>query len=194
MLAGGRGLRMGGKDKAFIQLAGKPLIEHVIARLAPQTGAIVINANREPSRLDGLSVPVIADSVPDFAGPLAGVLAGLEWAEAKNLEVLLTVPVDVPFLPADLVKRLREARRGNDVACASSGGRMHHVIALWPVSMAPRLRHALVIENLHKVEAWLSRHRVGIAEWPASPYDPFFNINAPQDLEQAEEIARGFFS
>jgi molybdopterin-guanine dinucleotide biosynthesis protein A len=185
---------MGRKDKASIELAGKPLIEHVIARLAPRAGAVVINANREPSRFDDLSIPVIADSVPDFAGPLAGVLAGLEWAEARNLETLLTVPVDVPFLPDDLVERLREARRGNDVACASSAGRLHHVVALWPVSLAPGLRDALVRENLRKVEAWLACHRVGIAEWPASPYDPFFNVNTPQDLEKAEEIAREFFS
>lgn len=192
ILAGGRGLRMGGRDKAFIELAGKPLIDHVIRRLAPQAGTIFVNG--EPSRFHDLNVPVIADSVPGFAGPLAGVLAGMERARQENFETVLTVAVDVPFLPDDLVERLREARGGNDVACASSGGRMHHVIALWPVSMAPRLRHALVVENLRKVEAWLARHRVGIAEWPVSPYDFFFNINAPQDLEKAEEIAREFFS
>jgi molybdopterin-guanine dinucleotide biosynthesis protein A len=182
---------MSGKDKARIELAGKPLIEHAISSLAPQVGSIFVNG--EPSRFLDLGVHVIADSVPDFAGPLAGVLAGLEWAEQQDFETLLTIPVDVPFLPADLVERLGEARRGNDVACASSAGRLHHVVALWPIAMAPSLRHALVRENLRKVEAWLARQRVGIAEWPASPYDPFFNINTPQDLEEAEDIAREFF-
>ena len=183
---------MGGKDKTRIELAGKPLIEHVMARLAPPAGQLVVSG--EPSRFGNLNVPVVADSIPDFAGPLAGVLAGMEWASRQDFDSILTVPVDVPFLPADLLARLGEARRGNDVACASSAGRLHHIVALWPVSLAASLRDALVRENIRKVETWLARYHVGVAEWRASPYDPFFNINAPQDLEKAEEIAREFFS
>jgi molybdopterin-guanine dinucleotide biosynthesis protein A len=177
---------MGGKDKAEIMLAGKTLLDRVACRIAPQAEAVVVNRNegRLPTEL-----PIISDSIAGFAGPLAGILAGLDWAGGQGFEWLVSVPVDTPFIPADLVERLEAAARGNDIACAASGGRIHPVIALVPVRLAADLRQALLVEALRKVDLWTARYRAGIAEWPAAPYDPFFNINRPQDLREAERIA-----
>jgi molybdenum cofactor guanylyltransferase len=188
ILAGGRGQRMGGKDKALIRLAGKTLLDHVASRLALQARAIVLNANGEPSRFAAFGLPVIADGISGHAGPLAGILAGLEWAAAEDASEMVSVAIDTPFLPRDLVTQLKSARCGHDIACAASGGRVHPVIGLWPTRLADDLRQALTTENLHKVDAWTARHRLAIAEWPIDPYDPFFNINRPQDLIEAERI------
>ena len=179
---------MGGKDKAFIRLAGKTLLDHVASRLALQARAIVLNANGEPSRFAAFGLPVIADGISGHAGPLAGILAGLEWASAEDASEMVSVAIDTPFLPRDLVTRLKSACCGHDIACAASGGRVHPVIGLWPTRLADDLRQALTTENLHKVDAWTARHRLAIAEWPIDPYDPFFNINRPQDLSEAERI------
>jgi molybdopterin-guanine dinucleotide biosynthesis protein A len=188
ILAGGRGQRMGGKDKALIRLAGKTLLDHVASRLALQARTIVLNANGEPSRFAAFGLPVIADGISGHAGPLAGILAGLEWAAAEDASEMVSVAIDTPFLPRDLVKQLKSARCGHDIACAASGGRVHPVIGLWPTRLADDLRQALTTENLHKVDAWTARHRLAIAEWPIDAYDPFFNINRPQDLIEAERI------
>jgi molybdopterin-guanine dinucleotide biosynthesis protein A len=136
---------------------------------------------------------VVADSAPDFAGPLAGILAGLDWAaaHAPDNEWLVSVPGDCPFLPKNLVARLHEARAASNVplACARSGEWRHPVVGLWPVKLREDLRHALVGENLHKIELWTARHGIAIAEWPTIPFDPFFNVNTPEDAARAEALA-----
>jgi molybdenum cofactor guanylyltransferase len=193
VLAGGLARRMGGGDKARITIGGKTILERVLARLRPQCPRIILNANGDPARFADTGLAVVADSVPDFAGPLAGILAGLDWAAAQAPEVveLVSVPGDCPFLPADLVTRLAAARRaaGAPLACARSGEWRHPVVGLWPVALRDDLRHALFHEGLHKIEAWTARHGVALADWPATPVDPFFNVNTPADAAEAERIA-----
>ena len=189
MLAGGLARRMGGGDKALISIGGVPLLDRVVALLRPACTALVINANGDPARL-GAALPVVADSVPGFAGPLAGLLAGLDWAAASKPEIqwVASVPVDCPFLPADLVVRLHAARAAADadLAVATSGGRSHPVIGLWPVWLRDALRYALTVEGERKVGRFIARYRTVSAEWPAEPVDPFFNVNTPDDVAAAE--------
>jgi molybdopterin-guanine dinucleotide biosynthesis protein A len=194
VLAGGLARRMGGGDKARIRIGGRTILDRVLARLRPQCARIIINANGDPARFADTGLPVVADSVPDFAGPLAGVLAGLDWAakHAPAITDLASVPGDCPFLPADLVARLGAARQaaGQPLACARSGDWRHPVVGLWPVALRDDLRKALLQEGLHKIEAWTARHGVAVADWPAAPVDPFFNVNTPADVAEAERIAR----
>jgi molybdenum cofactor guanylyltransferase len=184
---------MGGGDKARIKIGGVTILQRVLACLTPQCESVIINANGDPKRFADTSLPVVADSVPDFAGPLAGILAGLDWAAANapQSEWLVSVPGDCPFLPKDLVARLHEARRaaGAPLACARSGEWRHPVVALWPVVLRDDLRRALVDEDLHKIEIWTARHGIAIAEWPIEPIDPFFNVNTPEDAARAEALA-----
>jgi molybdopterin-guanine dinucleotide biosynthesis protein A len=193
VLAGGLARRMGGGDKARIKIGGASILQRVLACLRPQCSGIIINANGDPARFADTGLPVVADSVPDFAGPLAGILAGLDWAaqNAPAVVWLASVPGDCPFLPKDLVARLHDARAASNVplACARSGEWRHPVVGLWPVKLREDLRHALVGEDLHKIELWTARHGVAIAEWAAVPFDPFFNVNTPKDVAQAEAIA-----
>jgi molybdopterin-guanine dinucleotide biosynthesis protein A len=184
---------MGGGDKARIKIGGASILQRVLACLRPQCSGIIINANGDPARFADTGLPVVADSVLDFAGPLAGILAGLDWAaqSVPNIEWLASVPGDCPFLPKDLVARLHDGRAASNVplACARSGEWRHPVVGLWPVKLREDLRHALVGEDLHKIELWTARHGVAIAEWAAVPFDPFFNVNTPKDVAQAEAIA-----
>jgi molybdenum cofactor guanylyltransferase len=193
VLAGGLARRMGGGDKARIRIGGKTILERVLARLEPQCTRIILNANGDPARFADTGLPVVPDSVPDFAGPLAGILAGLDWAAAHAPEVadIVTAPGDCPFLPDDLVARLAAARQsaGVPLACARSGDWRHPVLGLWPVALRDDLRRALIEEKLHKIEAWTARHGIAIADWPATPIDPFFNVNTPQDAAEAERLA-----
>ena len=193
VLAGGLARRMGGGDKARIKIGGLTILQRVLDCIAPQCSGVIINANGDPARFADTGLPVVADSVPDFAGPLAGILAGLDWAavHAAQTEWLLSVPGDCPFLPKDLVARLHEARlaAGTPLACARSGDWRHPVVALWPVTLREDLRRALVEEDLHKIEIWTARHGVAIADWPAEPIDPFFNVNTPDDAARAETLA-----
>jgi molybdopterin-guanine dinucleotide biosynthesis protein A len=193
VLAGGLARRMGGGDKARIRIGGKTILERVLARLEPQCTRIILNANGDPARFADTGLPVVSDSVPDFAGPLAGILAGLDWAAAHAPEVadIVTAPGDCPFLPDDLVARLAAARQsaGVPLACARSGDWRHPVLGLWPVALRDDLRKALIEEKLHKIEAWTARHGIAIADWPATPIDPFFNVNTPQDAAEAERLA-----
>jgi molybdenum cofactor guanylyltransferase len=193
VLAGGLARRMGGGDKARIRIAGKTILERVLARLAPQCGSMILNANGDPARFGDTGLPVVPDTVPGFAGPLAGILAGLEWAATNAPEVtdVVSVPGDCPFLPSDLVPRLEQARKaaGLPLACARSGDWRHPVIGLWPVGLRGDLRTALVEDDLRKIEAWTARHGVAIADWPAVPFDPFFNVNTPEDAAEAQHIA-----
>ena len=196
ILAGGLSRRMGGGDKALLPLGDRPMLAHVIDRLAPQVaaGAMAINANGDGGRFAAFGLPVLPDAVAGFAGPLAGVLTAMEWAAATQPEVthVLTVGGDTPFLPPDLAARLRQATEaGATIACAASGGRRHPVVALWPVDLAAALRRALVEEHVRRVETWLDRHRTTAVDWPDAPDDPFFNVNRPDDLAAAaHRVAR----
>ncbi|MDP3256090.1 molybdenum cofactor guanylyltransferase MobA [Bosea sp. (in: a-proteobacteria)] len=192
LLAGGLARRMGGGDKPLRTIAGRTILAHVIERLAPQCDGLVVNANGDPARFADCGLPVVADSVPDFAGPLAGILAGLDWmaAHRPESEWLVSVAADTPFIPRDLVARLYAARQAENVplACAASGGWTHPVIGLWPVSLRDDLRRALTVEGERKIDRWTARHGCASAEWPVDPVDPFFNANRPEDLDEAERL------
>jgi molybdopterin-guanine dinucleotide biosynthesis protein A len=195
LLAGGLARRMGGGDKCLVRLGGRTLLELVLERVRPQVGALVLNANGDPARFAAYGLPVVADSVPGFAGPLAGVLAGLEWAAvgAPAVRYVVSIATDTPFFPADLVARLMEPveRGGAEIACAASGGRTHPVFGLWPVSLAGELRRAVVDEGMRKIDLWTARYRTVAVEFSREPFDPFFNLNTPEDLALAEELLRG---
>jgi molybdenum cofactor guanylyltransferase len=193
VLAGGLARRMGGGDKALREIGGRPILARVIARLKPQCEALALNANGDPGRFSAFGLPVVADGVAGHPGPLAGILAGLDWAAANRpgAQWVLSAPADCPFLPRDLVARLscglREERA--EIAVAASGGRSHPVVGLYPIVLREALREALVAEGLRKVEAWIGRRRVATVEWPAAPLDPFFNANTAADLAEAERLA-----
>lgn len=193
ILAGGLARRMGGGDKALRPLAGRPLIAHVIARLGPQVGALALNANGDPARFAAFGLPVLADPVEGFAGPLAGILAGIEWAAARapSARWVVSAPCDSPFLPDDLVARLEAAVRaeGAGLAAAASAGRTHPVVGLWPVALGPRLRRALIEEGVRKIDAFTAPFRLAIAGFAAAPVDPFFNANREEDLAEAGRLA-----
>ena len=192
LLAGGLSRRMGGGDKALVELGGETILSRVITRVRPQVTTMALNANGDPARFAGFGLPVIADVVDGFAGPLAGVLTGLEWAaeHAPDCEWLASFATDAPFLPADLIDGLLAAvaRDEADMACAMSAGRHHPVFGLWPVRLAAELRHALVTEEIRKVDVWTARYRLAIADFAAEPVDPFFNANRPDDLAEAEAL------
>ena len=193
LLAGGLSRRMGGGDKSLRVLDGVPILTRVIARVGPQVTALVLNANGDPARFREFGLPVVADSIPDFAGPLAGVLAGLDWAAAdvSGATHVASFATDTPFLPIDLVARLTAAVSDGkrDLACAASNGRTHPVFGLWPLALREDLRAALR-SGLRKVDQWTARHRLAVVEFPAQPYDPFFNANTPKDLDEGERVSR----
>src|SRR5271169_3264840 len=195
VLAGGLARRMGGGDKARIEIGGSTILDRVLATLSGQCVGLLINANGDPKRFEDTGVEVVADSVPDFAGPLAGVLAGLDWlaAQGNGVEWMVSVPGDCPFLPDDLVEKLHAARRaigaGVPLACARSGEWRHPVVGLWPLALRENLRKALIEDGLRKIEVWTARHGCAIADWPDRPVDPFFNVNTPEDAKRAQELA-----
>ena len=192
ILAGGLSWRMGGGDKGARLLAGRPLLSWIIERARPQVAVLALNANGDPSRFAAYDLPVIADSVEGYAGPLAGVLAGLDWASAIGSTHVASFATDAPFFPRDLVARLVAAVDGGaELACAASGGQAHPVFGLWPVALREALRHAMVEEGLRKVDRWTARYRLATVEFPVTPVDPFFNANRPEDLIEAERFARG---
>jgi molybdenum cofactor guanylyltransferase len=188
--------RMVGGDKALRLLGGRPLLERVIERLRPQTAALVLNANGDPARFAGYGLPVVADSIPDFAGPLAGILAGLDWTAAHRSDcpVVASVATDAPFLPENLVGRLAQGMEaaGAELACAASGGQSHPVIGLWPVRLRDELRRALLEEGTRKVDVWTARYRLAIVQFPepVPGLDPFFNANRPEDLDRAAALLK----
>lgn len=187
LLAGGKGSRMGaGPEKPLRLLAGRPLLSHVIARVAPQVSAMVLNANSDPARFAGFGLEVVPDGVPDQPGPLAGILAGMRWAEARGGTDVLSVPTDTPFLPHDLLARLAAARLtdGVPIACAASGGAVHPVVGLWPVHLADRLEADLAAGQ-RRVRAWAAMFGVASAMFDTGTPDPFFNINHPEALAEA---------
>ncbi len=196
VLAGGRARRMGGGDKTLLEVAGRPLLAHVQARLAPQVAEIAINANGDPERFAGFGLPIIADTVPGFVGPLAGVLAGMRWAARLGHRAVVSAAGDTPFFPGDLVARLAAAiSPATPIAMAATtdpkrGLSEHPTFALWPVDLADDLEHALTVGDLRKVIVWTSRHGFARVLFDDTPY-PFFNINTPEDLAEAERLATG---
>jgi molybdopterin-guanine dinucleotide biosynthesis protein A len=193
LLAGGLARRMGGGDKPMKTIGGRTILDRVIARLAPQCDGLLLNANGDPQRFASFGLPVVADSVEDFPGPLAGILAGLDWIATHRPDVtwMLSTAADCPFLPRDLVTRLHQARieRHSRIAIAASGGQTHPVIGLWSVTLRDDLRHTLEVENFHAVGRWTARYDPAIVSWPTEPLDPFFNANTVDDIAVAERLA-----
>jgi len=193
LLAGGLARRMGGGDKPMRQIGGKTILERVIARLKPQCGELILNANGDPARFASFGLPVIADTVENFPGPLAGILAALDWAAANRpgVSLLLSAAADCPFLPRDLVSRLYQAlvKDNAQLAVAASDGQSHPVIGLWSVALRGELRHALVQEDVRKIDRWTARYKLATVTWPTQPLDPFFNANTTDDIAEAERLA-----
>ena len=193
LLAGGLARRMGGGDKPMRTIAGRTILDRVIARLNPQCNGLVLNANGDPARFAAFGLPVIADGVADFPGPLAGILAALDWAAANrpDVKLVLSAAGDCPFLPRDLVSRLHGALEAEkaELAVAASDGQSHPVIGLWSVALREQLRHALVVEDIRKIDRWTARYKLATVTWPTSPLDPFFNANTMDDIAEAERLA-----
>jgi molybdopterin-guanine dinucleotide biosynthesis protein A len=193
ILAGGRARRLGGGDKGLLRIGGETILARVAARFAPQCDGLILSANGDPQRFASLGLPVVADNIDGFAGPLAGVLAALDWTAAHSPATAFVVSAagDCPFLPRDLVARLHAAlsEKGAELAVAASGGRSHPVIGLWRVGLREALRRALVVEGCRKVDAWTARYARATADWPVAARDPFFNVNTADDLAEAARIA-----
>lgn len=189
ILAGGLARRMGGIDKPLLRLQGQTLLVHVVNRLSPQCECLILNANGDGSRFAGIGLPVVSDTASGHPGPLAGVLAGLEWAARNKPSVqwIVSVPGDTPFIPVNLVERLHAARSPSQsaIACAASGSREHYATGLWAVSLRHNLQEALTIRGIRRVEDWAKSHGLATATWPIEPMDPFFNINTHEDLAAA---------
>ena len=192
LLAGGLARRMGGGDKCLRPLAGETLLARVIARVAPQVGPLILNANGDPARFASFGLPVVADVVEGHAGPLAGILTALDWAaeHAPHHPLVASFATDAPFLPRDMVELMVEARdlAGADLACAVSGGRTHPVFGLWPVELRADLRQALVEQGERKIDRWTASHRLVEVTFPCDPVDHFFNANRADDLAEAERL------
>lgn len=194
ILAGGLARRMGGGDKPMREIGGRAILDHVVERISPQCDGLILNANGDPSRFATFGLPVVADTVGGNPGPLAGVLAALDWAAENrpSLGWVVSIAGDCPFLPRDLVSCLQQARRDAHatLAVAASGGRTHPVIGLWKVALRGDLRHALVEEDMRKIDRWTARYPLATVEWPVEPVDPFFNANTVEDLSEAERLTK----
>lgn len=193
VLAGGLSRRMEGQEKALMKIGGKPLITHVADRFSRQVPQVLINANGDPDRYDFLGLPVQADTVAGFAGPLAGVLAAMRWAqENSNATHIVTAAADTPFFPDDYVDQMMNSVQMDtvEIVIARSNDRNHPVFALWPVRLADDLEHFLTVEKENKVMLFADRYSVSTVTFEARDIDPFFNVNTPADLEQAEVIAK----
>lgn len=195
LLAGGQSRRMGGGDKCLLPLAGKPMLAHAIDRLAPQVGALVLNANGPAERFAEFDLPVASDTVAGFVGPLAGILTGCRWSVAHHPDhrFIVTAAGDTPFFPTDLVARLVEAATDEKIiVLAASSGRTHPVFGLWPVGLADDLERWLSVPENRKILTWVNRHPNKLVEFDTSAGepagDPFFNINTPEDLRHAESV------
>ena len=197
ILAGGLGRRMGGGDKPLRTIRGITILEHVVRRFSDQCNEIILNANGDPGRFSSFGLTVVADNVKDNPGPLAGILASLDWvAENRpDTEWVASVAADCPFLPRDLVQRLHQARASEQtqLAVASSGGHTHPVIGLWRVTLRHELRQALVEEEIRKIDRWTDRYTMATVAWSMEPVDPFYNANTLEDLREAERLA-GLFA
>jgi len=190
VVAGGQSRRMGGQEKAFLILDGVALIERVVSRIAFQVEAVAINANGDPLRFSNLSHDVIADEI-EIGTPLAGLHAAVAQGAAQGFDAVLTVPSDTPFLPLDLVARLAEAGQSTGAAVACSGGQSHHLTGLWSAAMADKLTEVILNRKLRRVMDVGSIFDVAQAEWLIEQFDPFVNINTPEDLAAAEAVLHG---
>ncbi len=192
VLAGGQSRRMGGVDKAFVELDGRPLVGHVIDRALPQVDRLIVNANGGHDRFSDYGLPVVSDLMPGHAGPLAGILTAMIWARENVGEAIwiASFPTDAPLIPDDLVSGLLTAVCEDEtrLACAESAGRTHPVIGLWPIALADDLLSAMRDEDIRKIDRWTVRHPLSEVSWPVEPFDPFLNINRPEDVERAEAI------
>lgn len=189
ILAGGLARRMGGGDKCRQVVGGQTIIARTIATLAAQATPLALSANGDPARFADLGLPILADPVPGYPGPLAGILAGLNWAAEHGLTWLVSVPGDCPFLPNDLVARLHLARNDATYAVAASGGWTHPVVGLWPTACRPNLQTAL-LSGERKIDAFTAHRETAQVEWLTKPLDPFFNVNTIDDLATANRLAR----
>ncbi|HRJ62128.1 MAG TPA: molybdenum cofactor guanylyltransferase MobA [Azospirillaceae bacterium] len=192
ILAGGLASRMGGGDKSLIEAGGETMLARVVARLAGQCQTVVLNANGDPARFAHFGLPVAADVVEGYCGPLAGVLTGLEWLRrcAPNRRWLLTVAADTPLFPLDLASRLASAAatQGAEIAVARSGDRTHPAFGLWSVELAADLRRAIEQDGERRLNAWAKSRRLATVAWPTTPYDPFFNVNTPEDAAELRRM------
>ncbi len=196
ILAGGLARRLGGGDKTLRQVGGHTVLERLIERLRPGVARLIINVNEDPARFAAHGLPIVPDTLPDHPGPLAGVLAALDWTAASEPSIawVVTVPGDAPFLPKDLVARLHEARlrEGARLAYAGSAGRTHPVVGLWPVSIRDDLRHVLTVRGIRRIDRFTEPYPRAVVEWNATPVDPFFNVNTPEDLAEADRLVRTY--
>ncbi|MCK0151643.1 molybdenum cofactor guanylyltransferase MobA [Marivita sp. S6314] len=202
ILAGGQATRMGGGDKGLLRLGDTTLLSRVVARLSPQVGDMALNANGDPARFSDYGLPVLPDSIDGFPGPLAGVLAGLDWAAEQGAETIVTVAADTPFFPTDLVTHLCKMADGmahplvlaatprgteKTKSMSRSGLIRHPTFGLWPVALRDDLRAALG-DGISKVVIWTEKHGGREAVFPTDAGDPFFNVNTPEDLATAEAM------
>jgi molybdenum cofactor guanylyltransferase len=190
IIAGGQSSRMGGREKALLELDSKPVILHVIEQFEPQVDRLVINANGEPARFSEFGLEVIPDVLTSLTTPLAGLHAALQFAKSVEADVLVTAPSDTPFLPFDLAAKLLENSMANGAAIASSGGQDHYIIGAWNKELLDDLERAIAKDNFFRVKDWAHRVSAQKVEWPVEPYDPFFNVNTPEDLLRAEQILK----
>lgn len=197
ILAGGLATRMGGGDKGMLLLDGQTLLSRVIDRLQPQVAGLAINANGDAARFDSFGLPVVSDSIDGFAGPLAGVLAGLDWAASQGADHIVTAAADTPFFPADLVPQLQLASETSPASLAlaasphpTRGMLRQPTFGLWPVALREDLRAALA-DGVRKVVIWTDRHGAALAPFHIDRFDPFFNVNTPEDMELAETLISG---
>lgn len=193
ILAGGLSRRMGGGDKGLLRLGGETILARIAQRLQPQVSPLLLNANGPAERF-GLGLPVVPDNLPDTPGPLAGILAGLDHLAEhdRGARFLLTVAADCPFLPMDLAARLVAAAETAGAAYAASGGRAHPVIGVWDVASRAELRRLLVEEGERRMARWTQRIGAVAVEWPVAPVDPFFNVNTPEELAEAERLIAAY--
>jgi len=185
ILAGGQATRMGGGDKSLLTLGGTPILQRVIDRLEPQTDGLILNANGNATRFADYNLQIVPDSIPDFAGPLSGVLAGLDHAAETGHSHIVSAAADTPFFPCDLVPHLLQAAESSGLALAASPSGRQPTFGLWPVALRDDLRAALET-GLRKVVMWTQKHNAGTAEFPDDA--AFFNVNTPQDLQTAEDM------
>lgn len=196
ILAGGLARRLGGGDKTLREVGGQTVLARLIGRLRPAVTRLIINANADPARFAMHGLPIVPDTLPDHPGPLAGVLAALDWTAASEPAVawVVSVPGDTPFLPRDLVVRLHAARlrEGARLACAGSLGRTHPVVGLWPVALRDELRHALAERGIRRIDRFTEPYTRAVVAWDATPVDPFFNVNTPAELAEADRLVRSW--
>ena len=190
IIAGGLSSRMGGREKAFLELDSKPVILHVIEQFEPQVDQLVINANGEPARFSEFGLEVVPDVLTSLTTPLAGLHAALRFTKSVEADVLMTVPSDTPFLPFNLAVKLLENTMVSGAAIAASGGQEHYIIGAWKTELLDALESAIAKDNLFRVKDWAHRVSAQKVEWPVEPYDPFFNVNTPEDLLRAQHILK----